>query len=241
MRPSIGGPKEIDTLSHIRIGQGQEIVYLHGWGCSKEIFSFGNSPSFCRTAPDMYGFGDTPAPMVPVDLQYYADGVMDLFRHYGIEDAVVVGHSFGARVAIRLAATTDRVAGLVLVGAAGLKPRRGPRYYARVARAKCCRVLGLPQPKGSVDYAKLQGSMRQTFKNVVHTYQEREVKSIRCPVLLVWGSLDDQTPLYMLHRFERLLPHSRTVLMEGCGHFCFLEQPRRFADLVDQFAFGLCI
>lgn len=214
-------------------------MYLHGWGCTKEIFSLAYSPSFCCTAPDLYGFGQTPPPPVAVDLQYYADGVCALIRHYRMEDVVLVGHSFGARVAIRVASQYDRVAGLVLVGAAGLKPRRGVRYYVRVWHAKCCTLLGLPKPQGSEDYNRLTGTMRKTFINVVHTYQEKEVRRLRCPVLLVWGSQDDQTPPYLLRRFQRLLPQARTVWMEGCGHYCFLQQPTRFDALVKEFCRSL--
>ena len=240
MPPSIGGPKETSTLYHRRLGAGKEILYLHGWGCSNEVFALEDSLSFCSTAPDLYGFGATPPPPMAVGLDYYADGVMELMAHYHMEDAVLVGHSFGARVAIRVAAHSDRVAGLVLVGAAGLRPRRGVRYAVRVLRAKCCRLLGRPYLGGSADYRSLTGPMRRTFIRIVHTYQEREVRALRCPVLLVWGTEDTQTPLYMLHRFQRLLPHARTVLMEGCDHYCFLQQPARFRALVQQFAASLC-
>lgn len=199
-----------------------------------------SAPSFCVTAVDFPGFGRSPAPIVPVDLQYYVDEVAALMRHYNMEDVVVVAHSFGARVAIRLAVACDRVAGLVLVGAAGLRPRRSVRYYARILRAKWCHLCHLPRPKGSTDYENLSGPMRRTFVNIVNTYQDREVRHVRCPVLLVWGTEDTQTPLYMLHRFERLLPQSHTVLMEGCDHFCFARQPARFDALVKEFANNLC-
>jgi len=197
------------------------------------------APTFCLTAVDFYGFGQTPAPTYPVDLQYYVDGVVALMRHYNMEDVTVVAHSFGARVAIRLATQCDRVNGLVLVGAAGLKPRRGIRYYCRLARARWYALWGMPRPKGSPDYEALSGAMRRTFVNIIHTYQDAEVARITCPVLLVWGTLDTETPMYMLRRFQRLLPQSRTVLLEGCGHFCFAEQPARFDALVKEYANNL--
>lgn len=197
------------------------------------------APSFCLTAVDLYGFGETPSPPYPVDLQYYADGVEELLRHYNLEDVTVVAHSFGARVAMRLVQTSTRVSGLVLVGAAGMKPHRGLRYYLRIARARWYALWGLPRPLGSADYEALRGVMRKTFVNIIHTYQEKEAARIRMPVLLVWGTLDRETPPYMLRRLRRLLPDSRTVLFEGCGHFCFAEMPERFDALVKQFALRL--
>ena len=194
------------------------------------------APSFCLTALDFYGFGASPAPAHPMDLQYFVDGVEEIMRHYNMEDVTVVAHSFGARVAMRLANRSSRVAGLVLVGAAGLKPRRTLGYYVRVARAKWYALWGLPRPSGSADYEATSGAARRTFVNIIHTYQEKEAAAIKVPVLLVWGTEDNETPAYMLKRFERLLPDSRTVLFEGCGHFCFAERPSRFDALVKQFA-----
>lgn len=235
----MAGQRRTRLLAHVRIGEGKEILYLHGWGCSHEVFSLHATPRFCYTAPDLYGFGNTPAPSYPVDLDYYVRGVVDLMTHYHMEDTVVVGHSFGARIALRLAQCTDRVQGLVLVGAAGLRPRRGIKIYARIAYAKWCRLCRRTPPVGSEDYRRLTGAMRKTFVNVVHTYQDKELPHIHCPVLLVWGDKDTQTPLYMLRRFQRGLPNSRTVIMEGCDHFCFAQQPARFERLIREWADNL--
>ncbi|MBQ4444199.1 MAG: alpha/beta hydrolase [Clostridia bacterium] len=200
------------------------------------MFALRETPSFCLTAVDFYGFGESPAPSVPVDLQYFADGVDEVMRRYNMEDVVVVAHSFGARVAVRLATQSTRIAGLVLVGAAGMKPRRTARYYLRIARAKWYALWGLPRPQGSADYEATSGAERRTFVNIIHTYQEKEVREIRVPVLLVWGTADRETPPYMLRRYERLLRNSRTVLFEGRGHFCFAEEPQRFDAIVKEFA-----
>ncbi|MBQ9145659.1 MAG: alpha/beta hydrolase [Clostridia bacterium] len=225
-------------LDHIRIGEGKEILFLHGWGCTKEIFNLSYSPSFCLTAPDLYGFGSTPAPPFGVDLDYYVRGVRQLLEHYHMEDVTIVAHSFGARIALRLA-QDSRISGLVLIGAAGLRPRRKPIYYLRVLHAKLARLFALSGPKGSKDYSTLSPVMKRTFINIVHTYQDRELQLVRCPVLLIWGEEDRETPLYMLRKFEHGLPHSNTVMLEGCGHFCFLEQSSRVHQLIKEFVRNL--
>ncbi len=219
----------------VRQGQGQEVLYLHGWGCSHEVFASCRNPSFCETLPDLYGFGETPAPTHPVDLDYYVEGVKRLMDRYYMQNVVVVAHSFGARIAVRLAATSPHVVGLVLVGAAGMRPRRGVKYLARVAHAKLAKLFRLRPPEGSEDYRRLSGAMKGTFVNIVHTYQEKELSRVTVPVLLVWGAEDKETPPYMLKRFEKGLPLSRTVWMERCGHFCFAQQPDRFRRLVATF------
>ena len=55
----------------------------------------------------------------------YADGVLELMDKLNIEKATLVGHSFGGRVAIYIAAKyPEKVEKLVLVDSAGIKPRR---------------------------------------------------------------------------------------------------------------------
>ena len=219
----------------VRQGVGKEVLYLHGWGCTHEAFAACRNPSFCETLPDLYGFGETPAPPFPVGLDYYVDGVKRLMDQYRMQDVVVVAHSFGARIALRLAATSPHVAGLVLVGAAGMKPRRGIKYVVRVAMVKIAKALHRPIKGGSADYRRLSGAMKGTFVNIVHTYQEKELPKVSVPVLLVWGTEDKETPSYMLKRLQKGLPHSRTVWMEKGGHFCFATQPVRFRQLVEAF------
>ena len=137
---------------------------------------------------------------------------------------ILIGHSFGGRIAMRLATISPDVAGLILLDSAGVKPHRGVRYYAKVISYKIGKKLGLSRlPKGSTDYAALGGSMRKTFVNIVNECSEKDAKKISVPTLLVWGSEDADTPLYMCRRLHRLIRDSEEIVIEGAGHFAYLE------------------
>ena len=173
--------------------------------------------------PDLYGFGSTPHPEKPLTLEDYAEGVRNLLSRLSVKECVVVGHSFGGRVAMRLAVRDLRVSGVILIDSAGIPPRRGIDYRARVAAYKIGRRFHLKHlPKGSSDYAALTGVMRRTFVNVVNESNEKDARSIAVPTLLLWGKEDKDTPMYMCKKLCKLIRGSECVLMNG-GHFAYLE------------------
>ena len=55
------------------------------------------------------------------------------------------------------------------------------------------------------------------------------------PTLLVWGTEDRVVPSGHALRAHRAMPGSRLVLFEGAGHFPHLEQPDRFASVLEAF------
>ena len=212
-------------------------MFLHGWGSNKDAFILADEflKGFTVTRVDLFGFGKTPPPAIPVDLDYYVAGVRRLMEFYKMENVVVVGHSFGGRVAIKLA-ESSRVAALILTDAAGLKPRRRPSYYFKVLSYKIKKALGFSSNSGSSDYRALTGAMKGTFVKVVNEYLDGSAAKITCPTLLRWGENDAETPLYMYKRCLRLIASSRGVIMENAGHFPFLDDPKRYYTLVKQFA-----
>lgn len=160
----------------------------------------------------------------------------------------IVGHSNGGRIAIRLAATEpERVGKLVLVDAAGIRPKRTLRWYRLVALAKvgkhAARWLGgggerlrdaLVARVASADYAAA-GELRPTLVRLVNAELRPYLPDIQAPTLLIWGDRDADTPLWMGREMERLIPDAGLVTLEGAGHFSYLDQPDRFARIVAHF------
>lgn len=226
-------------LSHERNGSGAELLFLHGWGCDKEIFKTAdNLQGFTVTRLDFYGFGSSPSPPFPINLDYFVQAVEEIMRYYNMEDVIVIGHSFGGRVAIKLASNT-RVAGLVLVDSAGIKPKRRLDYFIKVGVYKILKRMRISSSMGSEDYKRLTGTMKKTFVNVVNEDLSKLTATISVPTMLIWGEKDRETPIYMLKKLEHNISKHKTVIFENCGHFCFLEEPTRFYSLVTEFARGI--
>ncbi|HEU0250947.1 MAG TPA: alpha/beta fold hydrolase [Solirubrobacteraceae bacterium] len=232
-------------------GEGEDLLVLHGWDASIEAvypIVTGLAPVARVHALDLPGFGESEPPPEPWGVEQYQAFVAAYMDAAGIARADIVGHSNGGRIAIRMAATEpSRVAKLVLVDAAGIRPKRTFRWYRRVGMAKvgkyAARYLGAPGERlremlvgraASTDYAAA-GELRPTLVKLVNADLRAYMPDIAASTLLVWGAQDDDTPVAMAREMERLIPDAGLVVLEGAGHFSYLDQPARFATIVSHF------
>jgi len=70
-----------------------------------------------------------------------------------------------------------------------------------------------------------------------YDFRER-LPEIEAPTLIVWGDSDMLVPTEDAHEFERLIPQSRTVVLDDTGHVPMLERPRTFNRLLDELIEG---
>lgn len=201
------------------------VVALHGWARTHRDFD-ATLAGLDALALDLPGFGATPPPPEPWGAAAYAAAVAEAIE----APAVVVGHSFGGRVAVHLAvARPDLVRALVLTGVPLLRPpgamRRKPALSFRVARALHRRGLvgdarmeAMRQRYGSADYRAAQGVMRAVHVTAVNETYEDELRALRCPVELVWGADDADVPVSVAHAAVEVIADARLTLLPGVGH-----------------------
>jgi pimeloyl-ACP methyl ester carboxylesterase len=238
-------------------GNGRPLLLLHGWGTSSELFApilDALQQGRRLIVPDLPGFGATPEPPVPWSVHDYASWCIALLDRIGITDCDLIGHSNGGRIGIALTATyPGRVAKMVLVDSAGIRPRRTLRGAARVRSYKALRAIERSRVvptawrrtagrradlRGSADYRAVSGVMRGTLVRLVNEDLRTLLPGLRLPVLLIWGDHDTETPLDDGTLMERLIPDAGLVVFEGAGHFAYLEQPDRFCRIVEVFLRG---
>lgn len=237
------------------------ITLLHGWGCDGATFSFiADALSKVATilVPDFPGHGQSDEPPEPWGVEDYAAQVLALLELHHIARTKIIAHSFGGRIAVVLAARhPETVDQLVITGGAGIQKPTTERARKRTAsykrytamlnklrtvpplRALADRVqTRLRNRYGSPDYIKLDENMRKTFVKVISEDLFPLLKQIQAPTLLVWGSGDTETPLWMGQAMEAEIPDAGLVVFEGGTHFAFLEQWQRFVVIVQQFFLG---
>jgi non-heme chloroperoxidase len=104
-------------------GQGQPVVFSHGWPLTSDAFEdqmfFLASRGYRCIAADRRGHGRSSQPWHGNDLDTYADDLGALIEHLRLDKAVLVGHSTGGGEATRYIGRhgNGRVAKLVLIGA----------------------------------------------------------------------------------------------------------------------------
>jgi pimeloyl-ACP methyl ester carboxylesterase len=243
------------TTRCLSVGEGPEVLVLHGWGASIEAVApiVAGLRDVCAVhVPDLPGFGQTGMPPEPWGVADYANWTRTLIAALGLTRMSIVGHSHGGRVAIHLAAHhPELVARLVLIDAAGIRAPRTLRWYRRVAMAKLAKhVLGRLGPAGralagrlvgraaSADYAASDPALRATFVKLVNTDLTALLPEIRASTLLVWGAEDEDTPVSDGEAMARLIPDAGLVVFEGAGHFAYAEQPQRLGLVLRHFLAG---
>lgn len=223
-------------------GEGPcSVLVLHGWRRTRGDFAGmlrepleGPSGRVGALALDLPGHGASPEPPEAWGSPEYAAALEDVL---GVLDrpVVVVGHSFGGRVAVHLAARQpEAVRGLVLTGVPlvrlGPPPRAalGYRVVRRLARAglvPASRLEAARERYGSDDYRAARGVMRAVLVTLLAERYETPLASLSCPVELVVGAADDVTPPAVAEAVATLVPTARVEIVPGAGHLTPLEAP----------------
>jgi pimeloyl-ACP methyl ester carboxylesterase len=222
------------------------VLALHGWGRRGSDF-VSSLQGLPVVAVDLPGFGASPPPPAPVGAAGYAELVAPVLEEFP-SPPLVVGHSFGGRVAVALAAARpEEVDGLLLTGVPLVRagPSRRPRMRYRLARLASRlglvaddRMERLRRRHGSADYAAADGVMRAVLVQVVSETYERELATLRGPVHLLWGSEDREVSVEVARRALAIMTaagaRASLELVEGGGHHLGLEAPDRLREAVER-------
>lgn len=193
---------------------------------------------FYRTiAPDLLGFGESPKIERVYTIDDYVNDIVKFINELKIEKYHIIAHSFGGRIALKLATIDKKVDKIIITGGAGLKPKRSLFYYIRVKLYKVLTKLFRNKDfsfLGSKEYKQIGYLEKRTYVNIVNTYQDDMLKDIKNKVLLIYGKSDSQTPLYMAKKMNKGIKNSRLKVLKG-GHFCFIDDAKTFNEIVLSF------
>ncbi len=225
------------------------IIFLHGWGADSSSFLWLNEylpEGYSAVFVDFPGFGKSKEPDGDYTVYDFTFELKKIIDNEEFDELILVGHSFGGRVAIKFASCYQdefKTLKLCLVDSAGLKPKRGILYYYKIFKYKILKKKVQKNAKynkklskyGSNDYKKLSNTMKQVFVNVVNEDLKNDVKKIKCQTILIWGSEDKETKLYMAKRLNKYIKNSKLLIIKNAGHFCFLDNPQEFLIILDSF------
>lgn len=218
------------------------LIFLHGYLADSKSFSYQLgffSNYFDVHAMDLKGFGTNKGMEFPYDLTDYCSDVKAYVLGRGLERPHVVAHSFGGRIALKLAYENPTLFDkLVLTGAAGLKPKRTLKYRVKTLTFKLLKpILGKDKLERfySRDYLSLDSVMRESFKKIVSEHLDYTLCGIKNPTLIINGEKDGETPPYMAKKLFRGISDSRLIMIRNAGHFCFIDSPVKFNMEVKEF------
>lgn len=220
----------------------ENLLFLHGYLSSKDSFIYQIKyfeRFFNVYALDLKGFGDNKDMEYPYSLDDYCKEVLDFLSKNGIKKTHVLAHSFGGRIAIKIASDSgDIFDKIVLTGSAGLKPKRSVKYYVK---KKVFKFLSLFIKKEklkmfySKDYNMLSPVMKESFVKIVGEYLDDNLKNIKNKTLIINGALDKETPPYTARRLNENIKNSTLIFIKGASHFAFIDKPFEFNTEVGEF------
>lgn len=233
------------------------ILILHAWGKDmkgekyKELGQMLEKAGHKVYAPDLPGFGENPLPKESFLFDDYVAFVKDFItKIIRAKKVILLGHSFGGRIAIRFTAENSHlVDALILTGSSGIirKPSLKKQIVSTVTKiAKPLFSIppfsffyklfrkGVYYSIGELDYYKA-GAMSETFKNVYKVSIAQDLRNIPVPTLLVWGENDTFTPLADGEYMHKNIENSTFVTIPNASHRLPYEDPVLLGNAVTSF------
>jgi len=226
------------------------ILFLNGWGGSslswrnniKELAKF-----YDCIALDFPGFGVSDEPNEVWDVYKYAVFLEDFRKTLNLKTFVLVGKSFGGRVAIAYAAKYESaLESLVLVSAAGLEKKSAKAYilvfFAKILKAlsKVLDAETFLKIKGffyKIFHLKIeQNPYKRSIKSVIVSQDlSKETSQVSVPTLIIWGLNDKILPLKVGCRLAGKIKGSCLEFVADAGHFINENRAEEFNSLVLNF------
>ncbi len=210
-----------------------DLMILHGWGSNKNLMKQSFSPfmsGFRHIYIDLPGFGNSTC-NVALTTQDVAR-IVELFMvNINASKDIVLGHSFGGKVALLLEPKV-----LVLVASAGIYVEKSLKVKTKIFLFKTLKIFGLSKFRSlfvADDAKELSEEMYQTFKNVVNEDFSEKFQVYKGKALLCWGKDDTATPLSSARKIETLIDDSQLEVYSG-DHYFFMKNAEDIAQKIEK-------
>lgn len=225
------------------------VIFLHGWRSTSTAWR----PIIERIDPldnvtyyviDLPGFGLSDNPAHPFTVDDYAQIVKDFISSQDIQETVLVGHSFGGQVALRMAQDSSvPVKRVIGIGSAGVRSRS---FFSKLSGlvAKLVKPLfSLPGMRGGRDKIYTwfdwddyinRPDLKETYQNIIRDDETERLADVLVPVDLIWGVEDTATPLRDGKRMRDELPVAKLHIIEGAGHYAFIDKPETVTGIIER-------
>ena len=210
-------------------------------------------------APDLAGFGDSD-PDPPGSWERHVESIERCRRELGIDRCVLVVHDWGGLIGLRWACEAPGAVEALVISSTGFfpdgkwsgmaqalrAPGTGEQVIDALDRNGFGGLLRSLSPsmsddaieeywKAYADPVRRRGQLELYRSGDFEQLARYDLASLEVPVLLVWGEADDFAPLAGAHRFQRELPDTELVVVEGGGHFVWEDAPGQCAAALTGF------
>jgi len=185
-----------------------------------------------------------------VSLKNMVEHIEGFIAFKGFDSVHIVGNSLGGHIAqLYILKNPEKVISLTLTGSSGLFenamgstfPKRGNYDFIKTKTESTFYdpVIATKEMVDEVfetvnDRSKAIKVVAMA-KSAIRNNLEGLIGAINSPTLLVWGNQDIITPPFVGEKFHELIPNSKLVKIDKCGHAPMMEQPEEFNDILESF------
>ena len=240
-------------------GSGPPLLLLHGGG-GLATFDPWSSPlgqQYTVYCPSHPGFFGTPRPPWVSTVTDAAHFTLELVQQLGLQQYVLMGHSLGGWIGAEMAAMCHQhLKGLVLIDAAGIKPKVGEIAEMLMVSAEARLEKAFYDPSQVADYEWYSRELTPDEANTAHSNMEMlsrlcwkpylhnpslpfYLRKVKTPALVVWGAQDAVLPLECGELYRAALANATLKSIDRCGHSPQVEKPQEFQAALLEFLAGL--
>lgn len=244
------------VLTNYKIaGTGPMVLILHGWRHNSQhwqpVQEILAQNGFQVIALDLPGFGLSQDPPRPWTIEDYKNFVFAFLRELNITSCHLIGHSFGGRITIKMAATNSPVLNKVVIcDGAGINVVVGWKKKLVISFAQVFSwifknpILDPIYKKiqqmvytalKSDDFLQVNETMRGVFLNANREDLRHLLPYIPFETLLVWGENDRLTPVENAYVMQREIKGAKLEIIKGVGHSPHVKEPQILANIIVKF------
>lgn len=246
------------TLRYEEAGSGDPpLLFVHGWCCNHSYWR-DQIPAFSGdhrvVAVDLRGHGESDKPDQDYTINGFADDVAWLIGEAGLQRPVVIGHSMGGVIALKLARSNSRLARAVVMIDSPLAPLpdnlqpvaqqvfaglQSPAYAGVAAGFVRMQMFNADSPEGLVE--EVVSGMASGPQRVMHTALMSTISAdaappggIPVPAMYIRAATQYASEDELIDRYPGL-----KVVTVDCAHFVQMERPEETNRLIEEFLGGL--
>lgn len=227
------------------------LVFLHGWGVDSQLW-FKIVPALINKNYSLYfldlpGFGQSQVPNTTYGVDEYKKIVYEFVKKLELKNINLIGHSFGGRITIKMAAENPNfLQKVVLVDSAGIYHHSQVKTL-KLLIASIIRPLfqfsfmqsfrrKIYQITDSEEYLTIP-ALSKTFSYIISEDLTPYLSKIKLPTLIIWGDKDhnEASTIADAQLMKKSIKNSKLEILKKAGHFSFLDQPKAFVKALTDF------
>ena len=237
---------KMEEVNYIDYGNYKKgtIVLLHGWGQNIEMMDMLGRPfekEYRIICLDLPGFGKSKCPDAALSLDEYTSFLYDFLNKLKAKDIILIGHSFGGRLAINYASKYDTKKLILL--SSPFRPTRNIYIKFKIKLYKFLKKIPflkglankMKNKTGSADYKNANDVLRTTLIKSVNTDLTNNAKLIKCPTILIYGKKDIDVKVSEAKALEKLIPDAGLIVYENGTHYAYLEDLGKTISIINSF------